>query len=88
MITKISAQISLFAFAVAVLAGVYVQNPPLTVLLRAIAVLFLAGTVAQFSAWTGKLVLREHLRRKKTELDQAHLAASASRATAVAQDPA
>ena len=76
MIQKVSAQISLLGFAAAVLAGVYTQNPPLVVLLRALLVMFLAGAVAQFAAWTGKLVLREHLSRKKRELDQAHVAAT------------
>lgn len=83
MIRKISAQISLLGFAAAVLAGVYANNPPLVVLLRALLVMFLAGAIAQFAAWTGKLVLREHLSRRKRELDQAHLSASQPPAEAV-----
>lgn len=73
MITSISAQISLLSFAIALVAGLAVHNSPQTVLLRALLVMILAGTVGQLAAWSAKAVLRDHLRQRKAQLDRAHL---------------
>lgn len=74
MVQRIGAQIALLSFALAVLAGLAVGNPPTTILLRALAALFIGLLVGQFCAWTSKLVVRDHLLRRKIEIDRAHTA--------------
>lgn len=72
MVGRLSAQLALFAFALAICAGLYAGNGVITVLTRAIVTMFVIMAVTQFVAWTSKLILRDYLQRKKMELDQAH----------------
>ena len=74
MIGSISAQIALLAFAAAIIAGLSAGNSSMTVLLRALAIMFLALVVGKFAAWSTKLVLRDHLQKKKLAVDKAHVA--------------
>ena len=72
MVGSISAQIALLAFAAAIVAGLYAGNAPTTVLMRAIVAMFAAMTVGKLAAWSAKLVLRDHLQKKKRAIDRAH----------------
>ncbi len=85
MVRTTSVQIGLLAFAVAGLAGVYAGNPVSVVLLRALAAMLVATIVGQIAAWTAKLVLRDHLQRKKQQIDQQHF--EAIRALTGADEP-
>jgi hypothetical protein len=75
MIAKITAQVSLLAFAATLLVGIAVQNAPVTVLTRALTNMLVAAVVAQIVAGAVKSVLREHLRARKSGLDHEHQAA-------------
>lgn len=75
MVRSIGAQIGLLAFGVAILAGLYAGNPATIVLTRALVVLVVGALVGQAAGWAAKQVLREHLQRKKLEIDKRHLAA-------------
>lgn len=75
MVASISAQVALFAFSVATLGGLLAGNSPQTVLSRALIAMVVALFVAQFSAWCGKLVLREHIQSRKSAADPAHATA-------------
>ncbi len=72
MVRSIGAQIGLLAFSAALLAGLYAGNSLSTVLVRAIVILLLASTLGQLVGWVGKMVLRDHLQRKKLTLDSEH----------------
>ena len=75
MIRTIGAQIALVAFAAAILGGLYAGNSPVTVLTRALLAMIVALFVGQAVAWSIKLVLRDHLQKRKLEIDREHLAA-------------
>ena len=77
MVGSISAQIALLAFAAAIAVGLAVGNSPVTVLTRALVALVVALVVGRLAGWTAKLVLRDHLQRKKRAIDEAHLASTA-----------
>lgn len=72
MVRSIGAQIGLLAFAVAIIAGLSVGNSPTTILIRALLIMLAACVLGQLVGWTGKLVLRDHLQKKKLEIDRAH----------------
>ena len=72
MVRSIGAQLGLLAFASAIVAGLYAGNAPTTILLRALLVMVAACLLGQAAGWLGKLVLRDHLQRRKLEIDQAH----------------
>jgi ABC-type transport system involved in cytochrome bd biosynthesis fused ATPase/permease subunit len=74
MVGSISAQIALLAFAAAIIAGLAAGNSPTTVLTRALVTMFVALMVSKLVTWTTKLILRDHLQRKKHAIDRAHLA--------------
>jgi len=80
MVSRISAQIALLAFAAAVVVGICVGNSPGLVLKRALVAMIAALMVARLATWTTKLVLRDHLQRKKYEIDRAHVAAGGVKA--------
>lgn len=89
MIGSISAQIALLAFAAAIAAGLGAGNSPSTILSRALVALVVAMFVGKFAAWCAKLVLRDHLQRKKIAIDRSHLErkrAQAGRKEAAARD--
>jgi len=65
MVARVGAQIALLAFAVAILAGLYAGNEPVTVLTRALLVMVAALLIGQGVAYTGRLVLTDHLRQKQ-----------------------
>ena len=75
MVRSIGVQIGLLAFAVAIAAGVYANNPATVVLLRAMAAMVLGLIVGQVAGWAAKLVLRDHLQRRKLSIDQQHFEA-------------
>ncbi len=78
MVGKLGAQLGLLAFAFGLLAGIAVGNPPTTVLTRALLIMVMAVFLGQFVGWAGKLVLRDHLQRRKFEIDRAHQEATAA----------
>jgi hypothetical protein len=73
MIGSIGAQIALLAFAAAIAAGLAAGNSPTTILCRALVAMAVALFVGKLAAWSTKLVLRDHLVRKKMKIDRAHL---------------
>jgi hypothetical protein len=73
MVRNVGAQIGLLAFAVAVLAGLYVGNAATVILMRALVAMVVGAVVGQVAGWAAKQVLRDHLQRKKLELDKQHL---------------
>ncbi len=87
MVRSIAAQIALLSFAVALLAGIYAGNPPLTVLFRALIVMVAGMWIGQLIAWAIKAVLRDSLQRKKLDLDRQHVA-EVDRMTAQAESDA
>jgi MFS family permease len=72
MVRSIGVQIGLLAFAVATIAGVYAGNPPTVILLRALLAMLLGAVVGQAAGWAAKVVLRDHLQRKKLHIDGRH----------------
>ncbi|MDX2199429.1 MAG: hypothetical protein SF069_10730 [Phycisphaerae bacterium] len=75
MTQALSAQVGLFGFAVAILVGLQAQNSPVTILSRALVVMFVAALIGQMVAWAGRAALRERLQARKLQLDQEHLKA-------------
>lgn len=73
MIGKVSAQVALLAFAMGVFGGLYAGNSAITILSRALAMMVAGLAVAQIAAYACKLALREHLQRRKREIDAAHM---------------
>ena len=74
MIGSISAQVALLAFAAAIAAGLAAGNSPATILSRALIALIVALFIGKFAAWCTKMVLRDHLQRKKMAIDRKHIA--------------
>lgn len=81
MISNLSAQIALLAFAGAILSGLYAGNSPTTVLGRALAAMLAALLVGQLAAWAAKLALRDHLQRRKMAIDREHTEANKTAAS-------
>jgi uncharacterized membrane protein YczE len=75
MLRTIGAQIALLTFTLAVVAGVAVGNSPITVLTRGLISMVAALVVGQIAAVVCKVVLRDHLQKRKHGLDLAHVAA-------------
>lgn len=75
MVDNVTAQLALLAFALTVAVGLWVGNAPTTVLTRALVAMAVAGVVGKLAGWSVKLVLRDHLQRRKIAIDRAHLAA-------------
>ncbi len=75
MVRSTGVQIGLFAFTVALVTGLYVGNSATVVLTRALVAMVAAAVVGQLAAWATRLVLRDHLQRKKSQVDREHLAA-------------
>lgn len=75
MVGTAGAQIGLLAFAVALVAGLMAGNSATVVLIRALVALAVGAGVGQAAAWAARTVLREHLQRRKLQIDQEHLAA-------------
>ena len=78
MVGRISAQIALLAFTIAILAGLSAGNSPAMVLKRALIAMFVGLLVGKLAGWAGRLVLRDHFQRKKLAIDEAHAASTAS----------
>lgn len=72
MVRSIGAQLGLLAFSLALLAGIYAGNSAITVLTRALMIMVVACVLGQLVGWSGKLVLRDHLQRRKLALDREH----------------
>lgn len=72
MVRSIGAQLGLLAFTVAIVAGLVAGNSVTTVLIRALLVMLAACVIGQAVGWAGKLALREHLQRKKLQIDCQH----------------
>lgn len=75
MVRSTGVQIGLLAFAVAVIAGVYAGNPATVVMLRALLAMLVGVLIGQAAGWMAKLVLRDHLQRRKLQIDQQHFEA-------------
>jgi NhaP-type Na+/H+ or K+/H+ antiporter len=75
MVRTLGAQIGLLTFAVAIVAGIYAGNSASVILTRALGALLVGAVIGQASGWAARLVLREHLQRKKLHIDRQHLEA-------------
>ncbi|MBU0718536.1 MAG: hypothetical protein KJ749_09835 [Planctomycetes bacterium] len=75
MVRSIGAQLGLLAFGLAILVGLVVGNSPITILTRAVVIMVVACAVGQIIGWAARLILRDHLQRKKQEIDRQHLEA-------------
>jgi len=73
MVRSTGAQIGLLAFGVAIVAGLTAGNSVVVVLQRALIAMILGAMVGQVAAWTAKYVLRDHLQRRKLQIDQEHV---------------
>ena len=86
------ASLALFAFAVAVIAGLSVGNPPVTVLSRGILALFVFFFIGLALGGAAQLVLREYRTRGEAEIREqyepgaAAPAEKAGRANAMARE--
>jgi MFS family permease len=87
MVRTTGVQIGLLAFAVASLAGIYAGNPATVILLRALLAMLLGTLIGQAAGWTAKLVLRDHLQRKKLHIDREHFKAMRALTRAAEQNP-
>ncbi len=72
MIGTITAQLALFAFGVAILAGLIAGNSVTTVLSRALLCMFAAMLAGQLVARAARLILRDHFAARKNRIDQSH----------------
>lgn len=75
MVRNTGTQIGLLAFTVAIVAGIYAGNSAVIVLTRAIVALLLGASVGQMAGWAAKVVLRDHLQRRKLKIDRQHFEA-------------
>lgn len=76
MVGSIGAQVALLAFATAIVVGLAVGNSAATVLTRALVAMCVALAVGRLAAWSTRLVLRDHLQRKKRVIDEEHIVAT------------
>lgn len=81
MVARTGAQVALLAFFTTILGGLLVGNSFQTVLSRSLTATIAALLIGQFVAWSGKLVLRDYLQRRKVQIDTAHADASAPAST-------
>ncbi len=72
MVQHASAQLGLLAFTVAILAGLYAGNSATVILTRALLALLAGAVVGQLAGWAAKAVLRDHLQRRKLQIDREH----------------
>ncbi len=72
MVQHTGAQLGLLAFAVAIVAGLYTGNSTTVVLSRALGALVAGAVIGQLAGWAAKVVLRDHLQRKKLDIDRQH----------------
>lgn len=72
------ASLALFAFAVAVIAGLSVRNPPITILSRAILALFVFFFIGLFLGGAAQLVLREYRTRRESDIRQRNAESAAA----------
>ncbi|MBL8880353.1 MAG: hypothetical protein JNG88_14665 [Phycisphaerales bacterium] len=75
MLQTIGAQVALFTFSLAVVAGLQAGNSPLTILTRALICMVGGLFVGQVGAVVCKAVLRDHLQTRKQRIDTAHVKA-------------
>ena len=87
MVGRFGVQMALLAFSGAILAGIAVGNDAQTVLSRALIAMVIAMFIGQLVGWTSKLVLRDHLQRRKVAVDLEHAAAAESSAAEAADEP-
>ena len=88
MVQTTGVQIGLLAFAVAIVAGIYAGNPATVVMLRALLAMLVAALVGQAAGWAAKLVLRDHLQRRKLRIDREHFEAMRNMTRTSAPDAA
>ena len=80
------ASLALFAFSVAVMAGLSVRNPPITILSRGILALFVFFFIGLALGGAAQLVLREYRTRRESDIRQ-RLAESATAEGSRIEDP-
>ncbi len=68
----LSAQLGLLAFSAAIVAGILTGNTFTTIVTRAIVALFVAAVAGNLAGWVSRLVLRDHLLRRKLKIDREH----------------
>jgi len=71
------ATLALFAFAVAITAGLFTQNPPTIVLSRAVLALFAFLFLGLILGYCAQLVIRDFERRREYEMQQRYRETSA-----------
>ncbi|QOJ14391.1 MAG: hypothetical protein HRU75_06960 [Planctomycetia bacterium] len=69
----IAAQVALLAFSAALVAGLLAGNTPLTILSRSLIVMLGALIVARVVGECARRVLRDHLQKRKVEIDRSHV---------------
>ncbi len=87
MVRSLGAQLGLLAFTVAIVAGLNVGNSPTTILIRALLAMLAAYVLGKAVAWTGSIMLRDHLQRRKLSIDRAHNEAVRELAAQPAAEP-
>ena len=75
MVGSLSAQIGLIAFAIAIVAGLHAGNSATTILSRAMLMMIGAIFAGQITAYAGRTILRDHLRKKKEAVERETAAA-------------
>ncbi len=70
MVSSISVQVALLAFALAIVAGLHAGNGAVTVLSRALVAMCVALVVGKLAGGVVRLVLRDHLQSRKFAIDR------------------
>lgn len=73
MVRNTGTQIGLLAFATAIVGGIYAGNSEVVILTRALVAMLLGAVVGQMAGWAAKVVLRDHLQRRKLRIDRQHI---------------
>lgn len=78
MTRRIASQTALLAFAATLGAGLLSGNPPTTILTRALLALGAGFVLGAVAAQFARVLIRDHLQRRKIAIDEAHVAALAA----------
>lgn len=81
------ATLALFAFAVAITAGLFAQNPPTVILSRAVLALFTFLFLGLILGYCAQLVIRDFERKREDEIDRRYGEASTTSTEGGGDDP-